>query len=96
MSRYLISIERTSTGYSAYSPDLPGCASTGETRLQVANNMKEAIEFLLRVFGSRARPFLRLPLRQSFAKSEAPQFRPADAANALGPKSRHSRGAAAF
>lgn len=32
MSNYSIVLERTSTGYSAYSPDLPGCASTGATR----------------------------------------------------------------
>jgi len=47
MSRYLIIIEPTSTGYSAYSPDLPGCISTGETREEVERNMKEAIEFHL-------------------------------------------------
>lgn len=47
MSRYLIIIERTSTGFSAYSPDLPGCASTGQTRMEVAANMKEAIAFHL-------------------------------------------------
>ena len=27
--RYLIVMEATSTGYSAYSPDLPGCVATG-------------------------------------------------------------------
>ena len=27
MSRYLIIVEETATGYSAYSPDLPGCAA---------------------------------------------------------------------
>jgi len=32
MSRYLIIIESTATGYSAYSPDLPGCIATGGTR----------------------------------------------------------------
>jgi predicted RNase H-like HicB family nuclease len=47
MSRYLIIIERTSTGFSTYSPDLPGCASTGKTRCDVEQNMKEAIEFHL-------------------------------------------------
>jgi predicted RNase H-like HicB family nuclease len=47
MSRYLIIIEPTSTGYSAYSPDLPGCVSTGENREEVERNMKEAIEFHL-------------------------------------------------
>jgi len=45
MSRYLVIIEETGTGFSAYSPDLPGCVSTGKTRLEVERNMKEAIEF---------------------------------------------------
>lgn len=38
-------IEPTATGFSAYSPDLPGCAATGETREAVEANMREAIEF---------------------------------------------------
>ena len=45
MNRYLIIIERTQTGFSAYSPDLPGCVSTGATRQEVEENMKEAIDF---------------------------------------------------
>jgi len=44
---YLIVIETTNTGYSAYSPDLPGCVSTGATREDVERNMQEAIEFHL-------------------------------------------------
>ena len=44
---YLIIVEQTNTGYSAYSPDLPGCAATGETREAVEKNMREAIEFHL-------------------------------------------------
>lgn len=47
MNRYLIVIEVTDTGYSAHSPDLPGCVSTGATRQAVEANMKEAIEFHL-------------------------------------------------
>lgn len=43
--KYLIIIEETSTGYSAYSPDLPGCISTGKTREEVEANMHDAIEF---------------------------------------------------
>jgi len=42
---YLIIVEETSTGYSAYSPDLPGCVSTGHTREEVETNMREAIQF---------------------------------------------------
>ena len=37
----------TGTGLSAYSPDLPGCVSTGATRKEVEVNMKQAIEFHL-------------------------------------------------
>ncbi|MGH3090211.1 MAG: type II toxin-antitoxin system HicB family antitoxin [Rubrobacteraceae bacterium] len=45
--KYLIVIEPTGTGFSAYSPDLPGCVSTGTTREQVERNMREAIELHL-------------------------------------------------
>lgn len=45
MNRYLIIIEDTTTGYSAYSPDLPGCVATGATREEVENEMHDAIEF---------------------------------------------------
>ena len=37
--KYLIVIEPTDTGFSAYSPDLPGCVSTGTTREEVERNM---------------------------------------------------------
>ena len=43
--RYLIVIEPTGTGFSAYSPDLPGCVSTGASRDECQGNMREAIEF---------------------------------------------------
>jgi predicted RNase H-like HicB family nuclease len=45
MSRYLIVIEKTATGFSAYSPDLPGCVATGETQAQVESEMRDAMEF---------------------------------------------------
>jgi predicted RNase H-like HicB family nuclease len=45
--RYLIVIEKTDTGYSAYSPDLDGCVAAGSTREEVERAMKEAIEFHL-------------------------------------------------
>ena len=47
MSRYLIILEPTDVGFSAYSPDLPGCVSTGATREEVEANMREAIAFHL-------------------------------------------------
>jgi predicted RNase H-like HicB family nuclease len=45
MHRYLIVIENAGPNYSAYSPDLPGCVSTGATPEEVRRNMAEAIEF---------------------------------------------------
>ena len=45
VKNYSIVIEETATGYSAYSPDLPGCIATGATREEVEANMREAIEF---------------------------------------------------
>lgn len=50
--KYLVVIEKTSTGFSAYSPDLPGCVSAGATREETEANMREAIE--LHVEGLRA------------------------------------------
>ncbi len=45
--KFLIVIEKTDTGFSAYSPDLGGCVATGATRRQVENAMRKAIEFHL-------------------------------------------------
>jgi len=45
MKKYLIVIEPTDSGYSTYSPDLPGCVSTGKSREEAERHMREAIEF---------------------------------------------------
>lgn len=45
MKKFLVVIERTDGGYSSYSPDLPGCVSTGKLREEAESNMREAIEF---------------------------------------------------
>jgi predicted RNase H-like HicB family nuclease len=47
MKKYLIVIEQTGTGYSAYSPDLDGCVATGATREEVEREMHDAIAFHL-------------------------------------------------
>lgn len=47
MRKYLVLIEKTDTGYSAYSPDLEGCVSSGRTLEETESNMCEAIEFHL-------------------------------------------------
>lgn len=43
MKRYAIVIEPTSTGYSAYSPDVPGCAAAGDTEEDTRRNMQDAL-----------------------------------------------------
>ena len=45
--KYLIVIESSSTGFSAFSPDVPGCIATGSTRDEVERMMSEAIAFHL-------------------------------------------------
>jgi predicted RNase H-like HicB family nuclease len=47
MKRYRIVLEKTDTGYSAYSPDLDGCVATGKTPEHVEFEMCEAIAFHL-------------------------------------------------
>jgi predicted RNase H-like HicB family nuclease len=65
MHRFLIVIEKANRNYSAYSPDLPGCAATGPTRQDVEKNMHEAIE--LHVTGLK-KDKLPIPESQSFAE----------------------------
>ena len=62
--KYLIVLEKTSTGYSAYSPDLPGCVSAGDTAEETEANMREAIEF--HIEGMREEG-LSIPIPQSRA-----------------------------
>jgi predicted RNase H-like HicB family nuclease len=41
--RYPLVIEPTSTGYSAFSPDVPGCAAVGDTAEETRRNFQEAL-----------------------------------------------------
>ena len=43
--KYAVVIERAGANYSAYVPDLPGCAATGDEVEEVEKNIKEAIQF---------------------------------------------------
>ncbi|MCC6782361.1 MAG: type II toxin-antitoxin system HicB family antitoxin [Planctomycetes bacterium] len=62
--KVLIVIEKTRTGFSAYSPDLLGCVATGATRKQVENNMRKAIEF--HVAGMREEK-IKIPVPRSYS-----------------------------
>ncbi|MGH8195821.1 MAG: type II toxin-antitoxin system HicB family antitoxin [Woeseiaceae bacterium] len=43
--KYLVVVERSRTGFSAYVPDLPGCVAAAETRSEIVSLIREAIEF---------------------------------------------------
>lgn len=45
--RYLVVIERGESSWGAHVPDLPGCVAVGETREEVLELIKEAIDFHL-------------------------------------------------
>ena len=45
--KYAIVVERSSTGYAAYVPDLPGCVAAGATRGVVERLIREAIQLHL-------------------------------------------------
>lgn len=42
--QYLVVIERSSSSYGAYVPDLPGCVAVGESQAEVEALIREAIE----------------------------------------------------
>jgi predicted RNase H-like HicB family nuclease len=62
--KFLIVVEETDAGYSASSPDLPGCVATGDSPDEVEQAMREAIE--LHVDGMHAEG-LEVPEPQSYA-----------------------------
>jgi predicted RNase H-like HicB family nuclease len=41
--RYALVIEETATGYSAFSPDVPGCAAVGDTEQETRRNFQDAL-----------------------------------------------------
>jgi predicted RNase H-like HicB family nuclease len=45
--KLLVIVEQSATGYSAYSPDVPGCIATGSSHSDVEQRMREAIELHL-------------------------------------------------
>lgn len=47
MEKYFVVIEKTETGFSGFSPDVPGCMTVGKTVESTITNMREAIELYL-------------------------------------------------
>ena len=45
--RYMVVIEKGSSSYGAFVPDLPGCIAAGETEAEALTLIEEAIQFHL-------------------------------------------------
>ena len=43
--KYTVIVEKSKEGFGAYVPDLPGCVAVGETKDEVIQLVREAIEF---------------------------------------------------
>ncbi len=60
--RYMVVIEKSSTSYGAFVPDLPGCIAVGETESEALTLIEEAIQFHLEDMRSSG---LQIPLPTS-------------------------------
>ena len=47
MNKFPVLFEKSSTGYGAYAPDLPGCVATGRTLEETRKRMAKAMEMHL-------------------------------------------------
>jgi len=47
MTKFLVLFEKSSSGYGAYAPDLPGCIATGRTLDETRTRMAKALEMHL-------------------------------------------------
>jgi predicted RNase H-like HicB family nuclease len=56
MSRYLVIIEESATGYSAFVPDILGCFVTAATREEIEDAMREGVEFHLETLRELGEP----------------------------------------
>jgi predicted RNase H-like HicB family nuclease len=54
--RYPVIIEETATGYSAYSPDVPGCAAGGDAREETLRSFEDALRVHFEAMRETAEP----------------------------------------
>ena len=55
--KYAVVFEQTPNNYCAYSPDLPGCVSTGKTWEDIQRMIREAIAFHIEAMLEHGEPF---------------------------------------
>jgi predicted RNase H-like HicB family nuclease len=56
MKLYPLVIEPTSTGYSAFLPDVPGCAAVGDTAEETRRNFQDALAAHFEAMGEIGEP----------------------------------------
>ena len=61
--KYTVVIENGPTSYGAYVPDLPGCVAVADTKEEVRNLIREAIQLYTEVLEEEGLP---LPVPQSY------------------------------
>lgn len=69
MTKYLVIVEQSATGYGAYVPDLPGCVAVGETEDEVRELIHDAIAFHLEGLREEG-----LPIPAPVSRSEYVEF----------------------
>ena len=62
--QYMVVVEKGANSFVAYVPDLPGCIATGESRDEVLNLIREAIEFHIEGLREDGQP---IPVPSSFS-----------------------------
>ena len=72
MKRYGVVIEKTTDGYGAYVPDLPGCVAVGDTYEETDRLIREAIPFHLEGLMRNGDPIPDATTRLEFVEAEVP------------------------
>ena len=77
--RYPVIIEQTATGFSAYSPDVPGCVAAGDTQEETRSNFQDALTEhfeAMREIGETIPPWTAEPGLPTFGRNVARWKRP--------------------
>jgi predicted RNase H-like HicB family nuclease len=55
--QYLVVVEKADTNYSAYAPDVPGCAATGDTIEHIQEALRVHLEAIMRDHEALPHPY---------------------------------------
>ncbi len=69
--RYLVIIEKGESSWGAHVPDLPGCIAVAETRAEVRELIKEAIDFHLEGLRAHGEPIPVSSSESEFIETDA-------------------------